>query len=322
MSKKDLTELPEIFYERLKKLMPNADLYNQVCVALKTGTPTSFRTNTIKTTSAKLKQTLTQSGFEIIEVAWSPGAFVLKNKSLLELTAHPLYEQGHFYVQNLSSMIPPLVLDPQPNESILDLTAAPGSKTTQMATMMNNTGMILANDLSTVRNYKLKANLIKQGVTNTKLWKMPGERLWNQFPEQFDRTLADVPCSMEGRIRLDRPKTFANWSEKRINQLSLRQHGLLRSAISATKVGGIIVYSTCTLAPEENEAVVNWIVKKMPSVVKIMPIEIRNLPISHGLTSWQEQEFHPDLKLTARIYPSSNQEGFYIAKLQKLSTSI
>lgn len=322
MGKTQLTALPDVFFERIKKLIPDQKRYDQVCLAFETGTPTSFRTNTLKTTSEKLARELSASGFKISQVDWYNDAFVLENKSLLELTEHPLYELGHFYIQNLSSMIPPLVLDPQINESVLDLTAAPGSKTTQMAAMMDNSGMILANDLSTIRNYKLKANLLRQGVNNTKTWKMPGERLWNQFPEQFDRTLADVPCSMEGRIRFDRPKTFSNWSEKRISQLSLRQKALLRSAISATKPGGIIVYSTCTLAPEENEVVIDWILKKLPSIIELVQIDIPKLPIEPGLTEWAGKKFHQDLKLTARIYPSSKQEGFYIAKFKKLKTSI
>lgn len=322
MGKKQLTSLPDVFFDRLQKLAPTKKIYQQITQALETGTPTSFRANSLKISADKLAEQLRGDGFEISQVEWYPNAFILKNKSLLELTEHPLYESGHFYIQNLSSMIPPLVLDPQPNESILDLTSAPGSKTTQMSAMMDNTGMILANDISTVRSYKLKANLIKQGVNNTKQWKIPGEKLWSQFPEQFDRTLADVPCSMEGRIRLDRPKTFANWSEKRIKQLGIRQKSLLRSAVSATKPGGVIVYSTCTLAPEENELVVDWLLKKIPEIIKLEEISVPKLQLAPGITEWQGQKFDPDLKLTARIYPSDQQEGFYIAKFKKMKTSL
>lgn len=315
-------QLPKAFFKRLQALLPKQDVYQAVFQALQTGTPTSLRTNTLKTTAAQLQQDLQQAGFELEPVSWYTDAFILRNRTIRDLTEHPSYEAGHFYIQNLSSMIPPLVLDPQPEQSVLDITAAPGSKTTQMAAMMNNTGLILANDISTVRSYKLKANLEKQGVTNTKTWKMPGQKLWQQFPEQFDATLADVPCSMEGRIRFDRPKTYNHWSVKTILQLGKRQRSLLRSAVSATRVEGTIVYSTCTLAPEENEAVVDWILKKFPGIVMVEPISVPGLPTKPGITEWQGTSFHSGLAQTARVFPQKELEGFYIAKLKKISTSL
>lgn len=245
----------------------------------------------------------------------------MKNKSIRELTETEEYKNGFLYIQNLSSMIPSLVLDPQPEEKILDITAAPGSKTTQIAALMQNTGELTANDISFKRLFKLKENLSKMGVINTKVLNLPGESFWKNLPEYFDRTLVDVPCSMEGRIRCDDPKTYQDWSTKKIKQLSKLQKYLLRSAVAATKVGGIIVYSTCTLAPEENEEVIEWVVNKSPEALVVEKITLPNITFENGLTSWRKKQ----LKRTqncARIFPSREMEGFFIAKIKKLASTL
>jgi tRNA (cytosine49-C5)-methyltransferase len=251
-----------------------------------------------------------------------PGTFTLLNPSLSQLSEHELYTQGHLYVQSLSSMLPPLVLDPQPGDSVLDIAAAPGSKTTQMAAMMQNQGKILANDTSLVRLYKLQANLKIQGVKNVSTRRGLGQPLWQEFPEVFDKSLVDVPCSMEGRFQCDKPKTWANWSPKKIKELSLRQRALLRSAVSATKPGGVIVYSTCTLSPEENEMVVEWLLKKENGRVELEEIDIPNAPFSPALQNWKHIVFEEQMKLTKRILPSESMEGFFIAKFRKTTSTL
>ena len=238
------------------------------------------------------------------------------------LTASDLYSQGFFYIQSLSSMVPPLVLNPQPGEKILDLTAAPGSKTTQIAMLMKNTGEIVANDKSTIRNYKLTANLKIQGVKNTKVENLPGQILWKKYPECFDKTLVDVPCSMEGRINLADEKSYEDWSTNKIHYLEEVQKFLLRSAISATKPGGEIVYSTCTLAPEENEGVIDWLLIKEKGKVIVEDIDLTFSDKSSSLTRWNNKIFSKEIKKTLRIFPSFLMEGFYIAKLKKLSSTI
>jgi tRNA (cytosine49-C5)-methyltransferase len=316
----DMENLPEKFLERLKRLYPEKEL-EEILSSIQTKPLPSFRTNTIKTTTEELEKKLTQQGFLIEKVAWYHDAFILKNKSVRELTETEAYKQGELYIQNLSSMIPALVLDPKPDEKILDLCAAPGSKTTQMATLMQNQGEILANDLSRQRLYKLTANLHMYGVTNTKTLSFPGQILWKTYPEYFDKTLVDVPCSMEGRIRLDDPKTYQDWKLGKIKELETKQKYLLRSAISATKVGGVIVYSTCTLAPEENEGVLDWIVKKEADAIEIEKITIPNLELQPGIKEWNKA-FHPAISETARINPSYNMEGFFIAKIRKIASTI
>ena len=148
-----------------------------------------------------------------------------------------------------------------------------------------------------------------------------GETLWKKFPEYFDRTLVDVPCTMEGRIQCDDPKTYEDWSTKKIKQLSMLQKYLLRSAISATKPGGVIVYSTCTLEPEENEEVIDWVLKREKGAIEIEKITIPGLELKSGISAWNKP-FDPQITNTARIIPSGQMEGFFIAKIRKLTSTL
>jgi NOL1/NOP2/sun family putative RNA methylase len=312
--------LPSQLLERWQQIYSEKD-YKKLLETLSHNSISSFRTNTLKTTSTKLEAILIKQGFIIEKVDWYPDAYILKNKSIREVTDTDAYNQGLLYIQNLSSMIPSLVLDPKPHEKVLDIAAAPGSKATHIAALMNNTGELTANDLSFKRLFKLKNNLTQMGVTNAKVLNLPGESFWKKLPEYFDRTLVDVPCSMEGRIRCDDPKTYQDWSPKKIKQLAKLQKYLLRSAVSATRVGGTIVYSTCTLAPEENEGVIEWVVGKTPDALAVEKISLPNQQFQNGLSSWKKKQLKYTQN-TARIFPSLTMEGFFIAKLKKTATTL
>lgn len=287
-------QLPEKFIERLRTYIPK-DKFESVIASFSHERATTFRANTLKISADQLEKDLVALGFVIERVDWYPDAFILQNTSKEELMQTTLYKDGFFYIQNLSSMIPVLLLNPQPQQLILDMAASPGSKTTQMASYMHNTGTIIANDKSPKRLFKLIANLKSQGVTNTKTSAMPGEFLWKKFPEYFDGALVDAPCSMEGRIKIDEPDSYKDWSPRKTKELANLQKWLLRSAISCTKVGGTIVYSTCAMDPKENEDVVAWALKKMPEIIQ--------------------------LNSTRRIYPDDSMEGFFVAKFTKLLPS-
>jgi len=312
--------LPSQLVHRWRELYTEKE-FEELLNALSSPPVRSFRTNTLKTNTEEIEKILTKQAFKIERTNWFPDAFILKNKSIRELTETDVYKKGLLYIQNLSSMIPVLVLDPKPGEKILDIAAAPGSKTTQIAALMQNTGELTANDLSFKRIFKLKENLTHMGVTNTKVLNLHGESFWKKLPEYFDKTLVDVPCSMEGRIRCDDPQTYQDWSTKKIKQLSKLQKYLLRSAISATKVGGTIVYSTCTLAPEENEEVIEWVVEKTPDALSMEKIAIPNLTLQQGLTSWKNKDFKYT-KNCARIFPSQTMEGFFVAKVKKIASTL
>jgi len=287
--------LPKKFLERLETIIP-AEKLRGVLEAYTVARPTTIRVNTLKTTVPELLHIFDEHHIIYKPSTISPIAFVIDSnkRALLDLDA---YNNGLFYIQSLSSMLPVIALDPKPNEKILDIAAAPGSKTTQMASTMHNTGEIVANDNSRIRGYKLQANLKIQGVINTTVVISPGQTLWQNYPEYFDKALVDAPCSMEGTFTTTNPKTYEYWSIKAIKELVQRQKWLLRSAVSATKQGGTIVYSTCTLEPEENEKVVEWILKK----------EQGKLELVGQLT---------------KIFPSELMEGFFIAKLKKTKSTI
>jgi 16S rRNA (cytosine1407-C5)-methyltransferase len=314
------TSLPSQFLARLARIVP-ADQLDAVLAAL-ARRPTTFRVNTLKTTRAALLAKLSAQGFQTDAVAWYRDAFVLRSKSKQELIETPMYAGGELYVQSLSSMIPPLVLQPKPGDKVCDLAAAPGSKTTQMAALMGNGGEIVANDRSRIRLYKLTANLKQQGVTNVRLARLQGEVFWKKYPEYFDKTLIDAPCSLEGRFDIADEKSYRDWSVRKVQALSVLQRHLLRSAVSATRAGGVIVYSTCTLAPEENEKVIDWLLDKERGAVEIEPVELAIENVQPGIARWERKDFSPRVRETVRILPSELMEGFYIAKLRKRRSTL
>lgn len=258
--------LPQEFTNRLHLLYQ--DNKEEVLKTFSEEKPITFRINTLKSSRQEMFNVFANHTLHIEPVSWYDTAFIFRGPKS-SLTTLPEYRQGKFYIQNLSSMIPALALEPTQGNSVLDIAAAPGSKTTQLAVMMGGEGELVANDISRARIFKLKDNLSQQGITTIKILNLPGERLWRKYPEYFDRVLVDAPCSMEGRITTSDPDSYKDWSVKKIKELSHRQQYLLRSAITATKVGGIIVYSTCTLAPEENEGVIDWILEKEGDAVSL-----------------------------------------------------
>ncbi|MEO6509049.1 MAG: RsmB/NOP family class I SAM-dependent RNA methyltransferase, partial [Patescibacteria group bacterium] len=196
------------------------------------------------------------------------------------------------------------------------------SKTTQIAAMMSNKGKIIANDPSRERLFKLKQNIETQHLQNTEIISQDGQSLWRLYPEYFDKVLLDAPCSMEGTFSYLVPKSFSYWSAKKIKVLSKQQKWLLRSAVSCTKPGGTIVYSTCTLSPEENEEVISWILEKEKDTVQLEEISINHIGTYPPFTSYKNNRFDPEVHNTLRILPSNKMEGFYVAKLRKIRSNI
>lgn len=306
----------------------------QISNAWLTTKPLSIRHNSLLDPNNQALSELKSLGFTIDIQPWYHDAWIITyqnddQKTCIEqLESTHSWRAGYLYRQNLASMIPPLLLELQPDQQVVDMTAAPGSKTSQIAALLNNTGTILANDVSRTRLYKLKANLESLGVTNTTIRQGLGERLYQQFPEVFDAALADVPCSMMGRINIHDPASNRPWSHKENKSLAKRQQWLLLSAISSVRVGGIVIYSTCTLNVLENEAVVDWVLRKSKRKLQIEPISIPAFPqqldhgeqvIIPGVTSWREQHYHSDLNKTWRVVPNRLMEGFYVAKIRVLS---
>jgi NOL1/NOP2/sun family putative RNA methylase len=308
-------KLPEEFLARVQEIIPE-DKRSTVIGSFSVPKPISFRVNTLKTATETLKASLEKQNLQIEQIPWYPDAFILRSEKA-QLMATEQYREGHIYIQNLSSMIPPLVMNPRTRDLVCDLTAAPGSKTTQLAMMMRNKGEIVANDISRTRLFRLKANLKSLGVTNTNVISVPGQALWKKYAGQFDKVLVDAPCTMEGRFSTLDPQTYEDWKPKKVKLLSKLQQHLLWSAVSITKPGGLIVYSTCTLAPEENEGVIDWILKKEHGNISVEEIKLELPDTRSGLHSWKKKQYNPQITKTLRILPSETMEGFYIAALRK-----
>jgi len=316
-----LLKLPEKFLEQVADVVPE-ELLEEVYKGLQTRRKTTFRTNTLKISTAELEKKLKEANVEFEKVSWFSDGFILLSPSKKELIETDIYKAGYIYVQSLSSMIPPVILDPKKDETILDLCAAPGSKTTQMAMMMGNSGKIVANDRSRVRLFKLDHNLKMQGVTSVFKEYSDGKDFWKKYPEKFDRVLVDVPCSLEGRFNCSDPKTFKDWAPGKIKVLASLQKFLLRGAISACKPGGTIVYSTCTLSVEENEGVVDWILDKEVGALEVEEITISGLKKVVGFTSFKNKKFNSQIKNCVRIFPSESMEGFFVCKIKKLKSTL
>lgn len=315
--KKIAGRLPLDFVHKLPLIYSQESDLAQVVESLKNLKPTTLRVNTLKSNRQTIEDILTKNEITFDSVPWYPDAFIIPNTFSKKITNLDAFNQGLYYVQSLSSMIPALILNPQPTDAILDMCAAPGSKTTQIAALMNNGGQIIANDLSRVRTYRLQGNLNIQGVSNTRVLLGPGQFIWKRMPDSFDKVLLDAPCSLEGRFNIIDPDSYRQWSTREVKKNSERQKFLLRSAISCAKPGGEIVYSTCTSSPEENEAVIDWTMKKEAHRLEVLPIELPNLPLAPALVGWKEKTFHPSVALTKRITPNPHHEGFYIARIKK-----
>jgi tRNA (cytosine49-C5)-methyltransferase len=232
------------------------------------------------------------------------------------------HQLGYYYIQEISSMLPIIALNLKEKETFLDLCSSPGSKTTQASAKMNNTGTIIANEVSFPRIKILASNMQRCGVSNAIITKKDGILLCNKLKQEnilLDKILVDAPCSGEGTIRSS-PKTLKMWNFKMIKSLSKLQKNLLSSAIEILKPNGEIIYSTCTHAPEENEEVVDFILNKFNGKIKLENIFLpKELKTRQGITKWNQNNLNPEIKKCIRIYPQDNNtEGFFIAKFKKI----
>ncbi|OYT41201.1 tRNA methyltransferase [Candidatus Pacearchaeota archaeon ex4484_26] len=295
--------VPKKFKQRYKNTIPDFERF----LAYYKKTPqVSIRINTIKISREKFLKTTT---LKLKQVPWyKDGFFVGEQASYLANTLEHFL--GYFYLQDAASMLPPLVLKPKENESILDLTAAPGSKTTQISQMLNNKGCIIANDNAYERIRALRGNINRLGCMNIAITRFDTRHFPNS---QFDKILLDAPCSLEGSMR----KYFIKWNEKTIRNFAVLQKKMITRAWQLLKPNGTLVYSTCTYAPEENEGVIQYLLNQNKDA-EIEPVKVRGIKMHPGITSFRDTSYSPELKKTARVYIHDyNTSGFYIAKLRK-----
>ncbi|HEY9702299.1 MAG TPA: NOL1/NOP2/sun family putative RNA methylase, partial [Allocoleopsis sp.] len=304
----------ELLGENYDKFMNYSLSYIRKCI----------RVNTIKSDVETIKSKLS-TRWQLEEIPWCKEGFWItfkdgKRFDLGNLIEHHL---GHIYVQEAASMIPPVVLDPKPGELVLDMCAAPGSKTTQIAMYMENSGLLVANDVSGSRLKALGMNMQRCGVSNHVITMMQEgrfKRLSEKHAEmKFDKILVDAPCSGTGTIRKSL-KTILMWNPAGITKLSKIQKNLVDIAFNMLKRDGVMVYSTCTIEPEENEAVVSYLLNKYPNA-RLELIDHKKLGMNRtpSILKFKDLEISPEVEKCLRIHPYDNDsEGFFVARIRKL----
>ncbi|MFC1731409.1 NOL1/NOP2/sun family putative RNA methylase [candidate division KSB1 bacterium] len=310
-------EFKEAFIERYSKLTDFAEFKKCSLSYLRK----SIRVNTTKIPVEELKKRL-EKKWILQPVPWCKQGFwiehkgeevegkIEKRRDIGNLREHTL---GYIYVQEAASMIPPIILDPKPGEKILDMCASPGSKTTQISQMMENKGILIANDISSDRLAALGINVQRCGLKNVVITKSLGYHIKETG---FDKILVDAPCSGTGTIRKSL-KTLRMWNPTLGKRLGGAQKKLLQHAFNILNKGGTIVYSTCTMEPDEDEAVIDWFLDKNKDA-RLEEIKI-DLKRSPPILEFNGKKFNPEISKCLRIWPQDNDsEGFFVAKIKKL----
>ena len=328
----DKVEIKPLFVEKYTELLGNR--YDEFIDASFRYLRKCIRVNTLKISPADLHKRLVDQGWKLTPVPWcAEGFFIDGHQTQHRFDVGNLIEHalGYFYVQEAASMIPPVALfktgkdgeHPVPSQElrVLDLCAAPGSKTTQLAQYMENKGTLVANDADAPRLRPLSLNLQRLGVHNVIITKNTFQlgasmKFYNPFEgEAFDAILVDAPCSGTGTIRRSF-KTLEMYSTSLVQRMCGTQKALLTNAWQLLKPGGILIYSTCTLEPEENEAIVSHLLSKNTDA-QLLDIDL-NIRRSKPITEWKGKQFHSDVEKCLRIYPQDNDgEGFFVAKFCK-----
>ena len=298
-------EFKEKFLEKYSKLT-DIDRFCEYCLKRLNK---SIRVNTLKISVKELKEKLNE--YELKQVPWCKEGFWIKGPrtDLGNLLEHSL---GYFYVQEAASMIPPVVLQPKEHNLVLDLAAAPGSKTTQMASMMNNKGIIIANDIKYNRLKALSVNLQRLGILNT-IITLKSNYSFREM--KFDKVLLDAPCSGTGAIRKSL-LTLKIWNNNMINKLANDQKRLILNAFDSLNENGVLVYSTCSVDPEEDEGVIDFLLKNRDAKLEKIDLDIKK---SNVILDYNKEHYNDEIKKCLRIWPQDNDtEGFFVVKIKKI----
>lgn len=312
----DSVDLPELFQEKLQQLIPASDL-PAVYAALAAPQVTTFRIHRSDRTAETIVTELLRDGIHAEPLAWFDAMYQVPPEQRRALTGHPLVENGSLYIQNPSSLMPVLALNPQSGEEIMDMCAAPGGKTLALVAAMEQTGRIAAIEHVRGRFFKLKHMMQRYQADIVDCYNADARTLWRKVPERFDRILLDAPCSSESRIRIGDPDSWKFWSPKKNKEMSRKQKGLIRSAFDCLKPGGVMVYCTCTYAPEENELVVQSLLDRHGDQAVIEAVSLPCPNQMSGLTHWQGQELSDDVSRSVRILPDDIQDSFFLCRIRK-----
>jgi 16S rRNA C967 or C1407 C5-methylase (RsmB/RsmF family) len=314
-------------FERYASIIPDFEGFEN---ALKTPRDLHIRVNSLRIAPDAFARAMKNWGHELRPLRWCPGAFLAPELAKTRATLE--YFLGLYYIQGATSMIPPIALEPRPGETVLDICAAPGSKTTQICEAMRNEGLVVANDIYIDRLKILKGHLERLGVTCAVMTRKAGD----SFPGgiAFDRVLVDAPCSGEGTMRgtveagrrrgggaaggrdIEGEAEAVMKSGGDLERLHRLQRAILRRAANLCRPGGVIVYSTCTYSPLENEAVIDEVLRARDDLeLEEVPCEAPSEP---GVTEWEGKRFKPQVRLCRRYYPHRlNSWGFFVARLRR-----
>ena len=311
----DLSILPDAFVERTRQILNPTDLVlweesliHPALTVRWTGKPERAGLGA---------EYLKEQGFTPEPVEWCPEAWLLGSVTRRSVTSLEWVAEQTLFLQSLSSMAAVMAMGVEPGHDVLDLCAAPGAKTSLIHRRQAGRGILVANELSRSRVKRMLALLKRLRISDIDILTGPGEMLGKSHEKCFDRVLADVPCSGEGRFHLSDAASWSRWGESSINGLARRQTALLESACRTLRPGGEVIYATCTMAPEENELVVDRVLKKARTPMEVCEIDLPLEAGRPGLTSWKSHECAPELQRTVRVVAGFGMTPFYMARLRR-----
>ena len=298
--------IPNFLYEKLLKQY-GEELTNKIIEGYEKNRPVTLRVNTLKNNIQNIKDIFNNLGYKVKEVTWYKDALIVENITENEIRQLDIYNNGEIYLQSLSSMMPVTILEPKQEENILDMAAAPGGKTTQMAAETGDKAFITACEKNKIRAERLKYNIEKQGAKRITIMTQDARDLDNYF--SFDKILLDAPCSGSGTINLESEKLEKTFTEELVARSVKTQLEMLKKAITVLKSGHEMIYSTCSILKEENEENLLKLLKN--GNIEIVPIEVTG-------QKFKEVPLLPvTIDGTVCVCPDVLYEGFFIAKIKK-----
>lgn len=304
LSDDNLAKIPTFLIEMLQNQY-GENLTKEIIEGYTADRPVTFRVNTLKTDASTIEKILDKQGIIYEKVSYDKNAFIIKNERENAIKNLDIYKNGEIYLQSLSSMLPPIILNPQKGADILDMAAAPGGKTTQVAALSENKANITACEMNIVRAERLKYNIEKQGATCAYVMVTDARRIDDFF--SFDQILLDAPCSGSGTLSIKGSDITQKFTQKFIDKLISSQKALLKKAITILKPGKEMIYSTCSILSCENEEIIDEVLPR--NQAEIVPIEFKGIEQLPLLPS--------RIAGTICVCPTERYEGFFIAKIRK-----
>lgn len=319
-------KLPEAFCARMKIML--GDQYEDFLSSYDRPSTPSLRLNPLKKNNICLSD-ISEMPCIGERVPWTESGYYYDPESETRPGKHPYHESGAYYIQEASAMLPASLFPPCENDKVLDLCAAPGGKSTQLAAALNGSGLLVSNEIHPQRASILSQNVERMGIRNAVVTCHAPKELVPHFPCFFDKIVVDAPCSGEGMFRKEE-QALTMWSQENVDLCATRQKDILESASEMLKPDGYLTYSTCTFAPEENEGVILHFLRNHPEFEVVLPKNqavldcIENGLIDRGNPAWVDsgEEYAEQLKNTLRIFPHhANGEGHFAALLHKLKSA-